>query len=116
MTNKETINVQAIAEKRFGKDKLAELQNLYSGRKLNIIVVEDKVAVLAPITAKAVANYTRRIVYDEAGGIDVASKELLNELWLAGDDCIRDDEDYFISAMMMVQNLVEIKQGSFGKL
>ena len=108
-------NTIEIAEAKFGKEKLAELKSQFNGRKLNIIAVEDKMAVLMPLTAKALSNYTRRIMEPD-GGIDIAAKELINELWVAGDDVIRDDEDYFISAMMEIQNIIELKKSSFTKL
>lgn len=107
--------VQEMAESKFGKAKLAELRELYHGRQLNVIVVEDKIALLMPITAKALGNYTRMVI-DQAAGLDVAAKALIDELWIAGDECIRDDEDYFISAMMELQNIIELKKSSFGKL
>ena len=40
---------------------------------------------------------------------------LINELWLGGDDEIRDDDEYFMSAMIEVQNLIEVKKSAFGK-
>ena len=108
-------NTLEKAEKKFGKEKLAELKAQYNGRNLNIIAVEDKMAVLMPLTAKALSNYTRRLI-DPDGGIDIAAKELINELWIAGDDVIRDDEEYFISAMTEIQNIIELKKSSFTKL
>lgn len=104
-----------MAEQRFGKSKLDEVKAMYNGRRINVIAVEDKVALLGPLTAKALGNYTRSVI-DSDRGIDVASKELINELWIAGDDEIRDDEDYFISAMMELQNIIELKKSSFCKL
>lgn len=114
-TNANANPVQAMVEARFGKAKLAELRNLFHGRKLNAIVVDDKMALLAPLTSKALGNYTRLVV-DPESGIDVAARALLNELWLAGDEEIREDEEYFISAMMELQNIIELKKSSFTKL
>ena len=113
--DKKTLTTLEMAEQRFGKAKLDEVKAMYNGRNLNVIVVEDKVALLGPLTAKALGNYTRSVI-DSDRGIDVASKELINELWIAGDDEIRDDEDYFISAMMELQNIIELKRSSFCKL
>lgn len=104
-----------IAEQRFGKSKLDEVKALYNGRTINVIAVEDKVVLLGPLTAKALGNYTRSVI-DPDKGLDVASKELINELWIIGDDELRDDDNYFISAMMELQNIVELKKSSFGKL
>ena len=104
-----------LAEKRFGKEKLAQIKAQFPGRKLNVIAVEDKVALLQPMTAKALSNYTQMVV-DPKGGLDTAAKCLMDELWIGGDEAIRDDEEYFISAMMEIQNIIEIKKSSFGKL
>lgn len=103
-----------MAELKFGKEKLAELKAQFPGRKLNIIVVEDKVCVLMPINSKALSNYTRTMI-DSNGGLDEAAKQLLNELWLGGDDAIRDDDEYFTAAMTEIQNLIEVKKSASGK-
>ena len=103
-----------MAELKFGKEKLEELKARFHGRKLNIIVVEDKICVLMPLTSKALSNYTRMMI-DSDGGLDTAAKQLLDELWLGGDEEIRDDEEYFIAAMTEIQNLIEVKKSGFGK-
>lgn len=106
--------ISQIVEERFGKEKMAQLQAQYNGRQLNIIIVEDKVAVLAPLTPKVLSGYTR-MVMDPNGGVDAAAKFLIDTLWLGGDDVIRDDDDYFMSAMVEIQNLMELKKSSSGK-
>lgn len=113
--NKNTVNpVIALAEQKFGKEKLAELQAQFPGRKLNILAVEDKVAVLMPLTPRALSNYTRMVMGKDTG-IDDAARMLINELWLGGDDEIRDNDEYFMGAMIEVQNLIEVKKSAFGK-
>ena len=106
--------ITQIVDERFGKEKMAQLQAQYNGRKLNIIIVEDKVAVLAPLTPKVLSDYTR-MVMNPNGGVDAAAKLLIETLWLGGDDVIRDDDDYFMSAMIEIQNLIELKKSSSGK-
>ena len=66
------------------------------------------------VTAKALSNYTRMMV-DPDGGLDEAVKQLMNELWLGGDEEIRENEEYFISAMTEIQNLIEVKKSAFSK-
>ena len=67
--DKSTVNpVIALAEQKFGKEKLAELQAQFPGRKLNILVVEDKVAVLMPLTPKALSNCLPGMVYWTTSG------------------------------------------------
>lgn len=101
-------------QERFGK-KLEEYKQQYAPRQLNIIEVEETVAVLAPITATVIANYSMALV-DPAKGMETATRYLLEELWLDGDDEIRDNEDYFIAAMLQVQNVVQTKNSRFTKL
>lgn len=101
-----------LAEQRFGKEKLDQLSKEFNGRKLCIIAVEDKIAVLKPLNAKELSDYTRTMM---SAGLDVAARQLLDALWLGGDDCIRDDEDYFMAAMVELQNVIELKKSTFGR-
>lgn len=101
-----------LAEQRFGKDKLDQIAKEFVPRRLNIIVVEDKVAVLQPLNAKALSDYTRTMM---SSGLDDAARQLLNTLWIGGDECIRDDEDYFMAAMVELQNVIELKKSTFGR-
>lgn len=112
-TNERTIS--GIVETRFGKDIISKLQEQFKGKKLNVIVVEDKVAILAPLTPRVLSDYTRMCM-DKDASIDVASKMLIDTLWLGGDEEIRNDEEYFMSAMIEVQNLIELKKSLSGKL
>lgn len=87
----------------------------YAPRKLNVIEVEDKYAVLRPIGAEEIGQYTVALVDPERGMV-VATRYILEELWLGGDDVIRDDEEYFIAAMIQSQYIVETKKSRFTKL
>ena len=113
--SKTTIKTVAqIAEEKFSKEKLEQLKAQFNGRKLNIIVIEDKIAVLAPLSAKALSDYTRMVI-DPKAGPEQATRLLLDQLWLGGDEEIRNDEDYFMSAMVEMQNLIELKKSTSGK-
>ena len=101
-----------LAEQRFGKEKLDQLSKEFNGRKLCIIAVEDKIAVLKPLNAKELSDYTRTMM---SAGLDVAARQLLDALWLGGDECIRDNEDYFMAAMVELQNVIELKKSTFGR-
>ena len=101
-----------LAEQRFGKEKLDQLSKEFNGRKLCIIAVEDKIAVLKPLNANELSDYTRTMM---SAGLDVAARQLLDALWLGGDECIRDDEDYFMAAMVELQNVIELKKSTFGR-
>ncbi len=108
---KDKLNEKLTA--RFGH-KLAEWKEQYAPRQLSVIEVEDKVAVLRPVGANEVATYTMTVAGD--GGLETASRYLLEELWLGGDDELRNDEEYFISAMLAVQQTIELKKSSFTRL
>ena len=101
-----------LAEQRVGKEKLDQLSKEFNGRKLCIIAVEDKIAVLKPLNAKELSDYTRTMM---SAGLDVAARQLLDALWLGGDECIRDNEDYFMAAMVELQNVIELKKSTFGR-
>lgn len=101
-----------LAEQRVGKEKLDQLSKEFNGRKLCIIAVEDKIAVLKPLNAKALSDYTRTMM---SSGLDDAARQLLDALWLGGDECIREDEDYFMAAMVELQNVIELKKSTFGR-
>ena len=51
-----------LAEQRFGKEKLDQLSKEFNGRKLCIIAVEDKIAVLKPLREQFVGNIKNAVV------------------------------------------------------
>lgn len=108
---KEEKETNQMLEKRYGA-KLEEYKKQFAPRKLSVIVVEDKSAILRPVTAAEMGQYSLMIA-GENGGLDTACRYLLESLWLDGDNCIRDDEEYFISAMLQLQNVIELKKSSF---
>jgi hypothetical protein len=106
--------MEAQLMERFGA-KFTEWKNQYSPRQLNVVVVEEKLAVLRPIGASEVATFSMMVANPEMG-LDKATDYLLNELWLDGDTELINDEDYFISAMLQLQNVVELKKSNFYRL
>lgn len=104
--------IKKLIEERFGKDKIAELQKAFNGRRLGVIVVEDKMCLLRPLTAKDLSSYSMLVMKGEEG-LEQGAHYLLNNLWLAGDEEIRDDEDYFMAAMLQIQNSVELKKSAY---
>lgn len=108
------IELETQLTEKFGA-KYQELKKQYAPRKLNVIKVEDKIALLRPVGAAEVSTFSMMTVNPEMG-LDKASEYLLNELWLEGDDVIINDEEYFISAMLQLQNVVELKKSSFYKV
>ncbi len=108
--------VKELLVERFGAERVETWQKQFAPRKISVIAVEDKIAVLKPITASEIGQYSMMVADSENGGLDVASRYILNALWLDGDDCIRDNEEYFISAMLQIQNVIELKKSLFIRL
>ncbi|MFT4168010.1 MAG: hypothetical protein QM653_02675 [Dysgonomonas sp.] len=100
---------------RYG-DKFKQWEKEYAPRKLNYIEVEDKNALLRPIDPETLSNYSMMLVLPEAGGLTAATRYILEELWLDGDEDIRDNDDYFMSAMVQVQHIMEQKKSRFIRL
>lgn len=106
---------KSVVVERFGEEKIAKWKSEYGKRLLSVITVADKVAVLRPITATELSQYSM-LTASPNGGLDTASRYLLEELWIDGDNEIRDDEEYFMSAMLQLQNTIELKKSSFTRL
>lgn len=107
----ETIeNIDHILEARFGKEKVEKMKKTFAPRLLTVIIVEDKIAVLRPITASELSQYSMIVADQEAGGIDKGAHYLLESLWIDGDDEMRDDEEFFMAAMLQMQNAIEVKK------
>lgn len=108
---KET-NIEHILEKRFGEERVRGWRDEYAPRKLCVIAVEDKVAVLRPIRSAELSQYSM-LVADPNAGMDKAGRYLMDALWIAGDEAIRTDEECFMSAMLQLQNVIELKKSAF---
>lgn len=113
---KEKTALARVGEKlltnRFGKEAVEAWKKEYAPRKLNVIEVEDKIAVLRPIGAEEVSQFSMMVANPEVG-MKKASEYLLGELWIDGDNELQNDEEYFISAMMQLQNTIELKKSNF---
>lgn len=105
------VDIEKLLTDRFG-EKYDKYKKEYSPRKLNVIVVEDKMALLRPVGSEEVSYFTMMTASPEMG-ISKASEYLLNELWIDGDEEIKNDEEYFISAMLQLQSVIELKKSSF---
>lgn len=106
-------DIRKKLEERFGKDRVDGWVKQFAPRQLSVIEVEDKIAVLRPIKANELSQYGN-IAGNES--LDKAARYLLAELWLAGDDAILEEEEYFMTAMLQVQNTIELKKSTFAKL
>ena len=114
MKEKET-NIEHILEQRFGAERIKAWKGEFAPRKLNVILVEDKVAVLRPVKAAELSRYSM-MVADPESGLDKAGRYLMDALWLDGVNAIRDDEEYFMAAMLQLQNTIELKKSTYYRL
>lgn len=89
-------------EKKYGKGKVFEL------------TIEDKRAVLRKPDRKALSFATT----GSSGGKDPMkfNEVILNQCWIAGDEEIREDDDYFLAACPVLEGLMEAKQAELKKL
>lgn len=115
MAKKEMEAGELVLIDRFGAEQVEKWRKEYSPRKLNVIAVEEKIAVLRPVGSQEVANFSMMVAEPDKG-LDVASKYLLSELWIDGDMELQNDEEYFISAMLQVQRIIDLKKSSFYRI
>jgi len=108
------VDIRELLISRFGEDKLTKWEKEYAPRKLNAIVVEDKLCVLRPISATEVSEYS--VMFLSGIGLEKANRYLLSELWVDGDMELQNDEEYFIGAMLQIERTVQLKKSSFYRL
>lgn len=109
---KEEKTARNLLVDRFGEEKVIQWEKEYAPRKLNVIVVEDKLCVLRPVMATEVSEFSIMVATNDIG-LEKACRYLLSELWIDGDMELQNDEEYFISAMMQIQRVNNIKKSSF---
>jgi len=109
------IDVRALLVARFGEGEVSKWEKQFAPRKLNVIIVEDKFCVLRPVTATEVSEFSIMTATPDIG-LEKASRYIIGELWIDGDNEIQDDEEYFISAMLQIQKAMELKKSSFYRL
>lgn len=112
---RQPLTLMEQAEARFGKERVEAWRKQYAPRKVTIIEVDGKICALAPVTAQAVSQFAT-LAANPQGGLESASRMLLESQWIDGDACLRDDDDYFITVMLQVQQLIELKKSSVMKL
>jgi len=113
-TPSQDVTEQTVIDK-FGANAIDQWKKQYAPRQLNVVAVEDAIAVLRPVNAKEIGDYSM-MVSDSNVGLEKATRYLISELWLGGDVRILNDEEYFISAMMQSQKIIELKKSTFFRL
>ena len=105
-------SLEEMAREKFG-EKLDVWKAQYAPKQLMVIAVEDKMIVLKPITPAVFSQYSTLMARD---GMAEATRYALNEMTLGGDAEVIDDDDYFMSAIMQFNAVVELKKGRASKL
>lgn len=113
-TAADDMSAESIVAERFGDDKVKQWRKEYGPRKLSVVCVGDLMAILMPIMADHVSQYSTIVA--QGDGLDKGARYLLDALWIDGDKQMLEDEEYFISAMMQVQRLLEVKKSFVIKL
>lgn len=106
-------SLEEIAREKFG-EKLDVWKAQYAPKQLMVIAVEDKMIVMKPMTPAVLSRYTMMMMASE--GMAEATRYALNELTLGGDAEVIDDDDYFMSAILQFNAVVELKKGRASKL
>lgn len=103
---KENLNaIETSIKERFTEEQIAAWKKDFG--KIKRLQIGDKVIFVKPATSEHVANYT---VGCATGGLNAGARYLLNELFIAGDNEIFDDEEYFKTAMLQCENLIDLKK------
>jgi hypothetical protein len=99
---------------RFSAKEIAELKAKNKVEKLYNITVEDKECIVKKPSRKAV----QFAIAASNGGKDTIkmTEVLLNECWVAGDDCFKDDDAFFFAVGEKLGSLFETKQAEMGEL
>lgn len=99
-----------------GREALVKLSNLHKG--LFYLPIEDeegnieKMGILRPIDRHILSHATTKL---EDDGLYIFLEACMRECWLAGDDCILNDDDYFLPAAAKFNKMLEGKKATFLK-
>lgn len=110
--NVEMKSLDEMAREKFG-EKLDVWKAQYAPKQLMVIAVEEKLILLKPMTSAVFSQYSMML---SSHGMAEATRYALNELTLGGDAEVIDDDDYFMSAMLQFNAVVELKKGRASKL
>lgn len=109
----ESANGNLLLEKainRFSIEKLEEWKKMHSGRQLIILAVEEKMAVLRPVGVNEMSEYITTTVTTNTS---VATTQLVNSLWLDGDNELLEDDDLFLAVYTQVAQILEARKADF---
>ena len=91
--------------------KVADLKAKHNLKEVFVLKVGDKVGYLRKPNRKDIA-----MARSLAGGDGIAVAELLlDSVWLDGDEEIKTDDDYFLSAANTIDRLIELKAAELKK-
>ncbi|WP_113638962.1 hypothetical protein [Nubsella zeaxanthinifaciens] len=98
-------------KKTLSPEQIEELKNKYP-QGLWELTVEDKVAYVRKPTREEMRSVIGMATTDPLG----MSEQILNDCFVAGDEEIKTDDDYFYGAAQQLQNLIQIKSAELKKL
>ena len=112
--------LKALAEKfafeRFGENQVKQWSNENKGLFYLPILGEDeqieKLAIMKPIT-RHILSYASTKITDE--GLYAFLEACMRECFIAGDDCIIDEDEYFIPAANTFNKILEGKKAQLLK-
>ncbi len=99
-----------------GKEAVVKLSNLHKG--LFYLPIEDedgnieKMGILKPIDRHILSHATTKL---EDDGLYVFLEACMRECWLDGDECILNDDEYFLPAASKFNKMLEGKKATFLK-
>jgi hypothetical protein len=107
----------ALAGEKWGEAQMRKWSNEHRGLWFLPIMEDDgktieKIALFKPID-RHILSYASTKVADE--GLYLFLEACMRECWIAGDDEILDDEEYFLPAANKFNSIVDGKKASFLK-
>lgn len=107
---------QALADKTYGADQVVKWSNENKG--LWFLAIEDQeggieaMAVMKPITRQILSYASTKITDD---GLYAFLEVCMRDCWVAGDEKIMDEDEYFIPAAMQFNKILEGKKAALVK-
>jgi hypothetical protein len=107
----------ALANERYGEEQVKQWSNLNKGLWFLPVMDEtgetiEALALMKPITRQTL-SYASTKITDE--GLYAFLEQCMRECFIAGDEKILDDDDYFIPAAMKFNNILEGKKAALVK-
>lgn len=110
------VRCEALAKERYGDKQVIEWSNQYKGLFYMPILNDDdeieKLGVLKPIDRNILSFASTKI---NDAGLYAFLEACMRECWIKGDECILDEDEYFIPAANTFNKILEGKKASLVK-